>query len=159
DVEVAEVAPDLVCHASTSISHPDHHQNERRISVPHEITRPPSGPAVPRQSPPRSEAGPAVSCAITEAMPMTAGTTEEFKAIVIMANRVASGFNEGAHDTCIVTSYALAAALTDLGYADARPVRVEAASVPDDCKLHAVNLGGSLGSPRRRARDGYWCGH
>jgi hypothetical protein len=37
----------------------------------------------------------------TEAMPMTAGTTEEFKAIVIMANRVACGFNEGALDTFV----------------------------------------------------------
>jgi hypothetical protein len=90
---------------------------------------------------------------------MTTDGTEKFKAIVITANRVASGFLERARDTCIVTSYALAAALTDLGYADARPVRVEAASFPDDSKLDAVNLGGSLGSPRRRAQDGYWCGH
>jgi hypothetical protein len=90
---------------------------------------------------------------------MTTDGIEKFEAIVITANCVASGFLGRALDTCIVTSYALAAALTDLGYADARPVRVEAASFPDDCKLHAVNLGGSLGSPRRRARDGYWCGH
>src|SRR5215831_4064375 len=82
----------------------------------------------------------------------TAGTTEKFKAIVITANRVAREFNDGDLDTCVLTSYALAAALTDLGYANARPVRVEAASFPDDCKLQAVNLGGSLGSPRRRAR-------
>ena len=45
---------------------------------------------------------------------------EKFKNIVIMANRVAREFN-GALDTCVLTSYALAAALTDLGYADARP--------------------------------------
>jgi hypothetical protein len=32
----------------------------------------------------------------TDAMPMTAGTTEEFKAIVMMANRVAREFNDGA---------------------------------------------------------------
>jgi hypothetical protein len=44
---------------------------------------------------------------------MTTDGTEKFKAIVITANRVASGFNERALDTCIVTSYALAAALTD----------------------------------------------
>jgi hypothetical protein len=96
-----------------------------------------------------------------EAMPMTAGTIEEFKAIVMMANRVAGGFNEGALDTCVLTSYALAAALTDLGYADARPVRVEAASFPGDPKLYGAILGspGSPGSFRRRARDGYWCGH
>jgi hypothetical protein len=99
---------------------------------------------------------PAVSGAITEAMPMSAGTTEEFKAIVIMANRVAREFNDGALNTCILTSYALAAALTDLGYADARPVRVEAASYPDDHKLYAAILGGH---PRRRAGEGYWCGH
>jgi hypothetical protein len=102
---------------------------------------------------------PAVSGATTEAMPMTTDGIEKFEAMVITANLVASGFLGPALDTCIVTSYALAAALTDLGYADARPVRVEAASFPEDCKLHAVNLGGSLGSPRRRARDGYWCGH
>jgi hypothetical protein len=87
---------------------------------------------------------------------MTASTIEELKAIVMLANRVAWGFNEGALDTCIETSYALAAALTDLGYADARPVRVEAASLPDDRKLDASNLGGP---PRVRAPKGYWCGH
>jgi hypothetical protein len=85
-----------------------------------------------------------------------AGTTEEFKAIVITANRVAREFNDGDLDTCVLTSYALAAALTDLGYANARPVRVEAASFPDDRKLHAVSLGRSSG---RRAPKGYWCGH
>jgi hypothetical protein len=85
-----------------------------------------------------------------------AGTTEEFKAIVITANRVASEFNDGDLDTCILTSYALASALTDLGYANARPVRVEAASFPDDHKLHAVSLGRSSG---RRMPKGYWCGH
>ena len=46
-------------------------------------------------------------------------TAEKLKAIVIMANRVAREFNDGAVDTCVLTSYALAAALTDLGYADA----------------------------------------
>jgi hypothetical protein len=86
-----------------------------------------------------------------------AGTTEEFKAIVITANRVAREFNDGALDTCVLTSYALASALTDLGYADARPVRVEAASFPDDRKLHGAILG-SRGSGRR-AREGYWKGH
>jgi len=87
---------------------------------------------------------------------MTTDETEKFKNIVIMANRVAREFNDGAVDTCVLTSYALAAALTDLGYADARPVRVEAASFPDDRELHAA----ILGSPGpRRARDGYWCGH
>ena len=93
---------------------------------------------------------------------MTTDGTEKFKAIVITANRVASGFLERARDTCIVTSYALAAALTDLGYADARPVRVEAGSFPDDDKLYGAVLGRlhhEPGSPRRRARDGYWCGH
>jgi hypothetical protein len=87
---------------------------------------------------------------------MTAGTTEEFKAIVMMANRVAREFNDGDLNTCILTSYALAAALTDLGYANARPVRVEAASFPDDRELHGVILG-RQGS--RRAKDGYWWGH
>jgi hypothetical protein len=103
---------------------------------------------------------PAVSGATTEAMPMTAGTIEKFKAMVMLANRVAWGFNEGDLDTCMLTSYALAAALTDLGYADARPVRVEAASFPDDRNLRGASLG-FLGLPgfRRRARDGYWCGH
>ena len=87
---------------------------------------------------------------------MTTDGTEKLKAIVTLANRVAWGFHEGALNTCIQTSYALAAALTDLGYADARPVRVEAASFPDDRELHAA----ILGSPGpRRARDGYWCGH
>jgi hypothetical protein len=86
-----------------------------------------------------------------------AGTTEEFKAIVITANRVAREFNDGDLDTCVLSSYALAAALTDLGYANARPVRVEAASFPDDRKLHGVILG-SRGSGRR-AREGYWKGH
>ena len=38
---------------------------------------------------------------------MSAGTTEEFKAIVIMANRVAREFNDGALDTCVLSSYAL----------------------------------------------------
>jgi hypothetical protein len=38
--------------------------------------------------------------------------TEEFKAIVIMANRVAREFNGGAVDTCVLSSYALAAVLT-----------------------------------------------
>jgi hypothetical protein len=87
---------------------------------------------------------------------MIVTTTEEFEAIVMLANRVAWGVNEGALDTCIVTSYALAAALTDLGYADARPVRVEAASFPDDHKLDGRILGSSF---RRPARTGYWCGH
>jgi hypothetical protein len=103
---------------------------------------------------------PAVSEAMTDAT--TASTTEKFKAIVMLANRVAWGFTGGYLDTCILTSYALAAALTDLGYADARPVRVEAASLPDDRKLNSVTLGyaGSyLGAERPRARDGYWCGH
>jgi hypothetical protein len=99
---------------------------------------------------------PAVSGAITDAMPMTAGTIEEFKAVVMMANRVAREFNNGAADTCVLSLYALAAALTDLGYADARPVRVEAATYPDDPKLGASILGGP---PRRRAPKGYWCGH
>jgi len=87
---------------------------------------------------------------------MTTDETEKFKAIVMLANRVAWGFHAGALNTCIQTSYALAAALTDLGYADARPVRVEAASYPDDRKLGASYLGGP---PRRRAPKGYWCGH
>jgi hypothetical protein len=82
------------------------------------------------------------SAAITEAMPVTTDATEKFKAIVMLANGVARD--------------ALAAALTDLGYADARPVRVEAASFPDDDKLHAAILGRPSG---RRARDGYWWGH
>ena len=93
---------------------------------------------------------------------MTASTTEKFKAIVMLANRVAWGFNEGALNTCIESSYALAGALTDLGYADARPVRVEAGSFPDDHKLYGTVLGrldSSPGSGRRCARDGYWCGH
>jgi hypothetical protein len=98
---------------------------------------------------------------MTEAMPMTTDATEKFKAIVMLANRVACGFNEGDLDTCILTSYALAAALTDLGYADARPVRVEAASFPDDWKLPGVVLG-HLGSPgsgrRRRVGDDIWWG-
>jgi hypothetical protein len=86
----------------------------------------------------------------------TASTTEKFKAIVMLANRVAWGFTGGYLDTCILTSYALAAALTDLGYA-----RVEAGSFPDDKKLRGVVLGspGEPGSPRRRARTGYWSGH
>jgi hypothetical protein len=109
----------------------------------------------PRQSPPRSEVGSPVSGAITEAMPI-AGTTEKLKAIVMTANRVAREFNDGDLDTCVLTSYALAAALTELGYADARPVRVEAASFPDDCNLYGAILG-RLGP--RRARDGYWWGH
>jgi hypothetical protein len=102
------------------------------------------------------------SATITEAMPVTANTIEELKAIVMLANRVACGFNEGDLDTCILTSYALAAALTDLGYADARPVRVEAGSFPDDDKLYGAVLGRlhhDPGSLRRHARDGYWCGH
>jgi hypothetical protein len=73
-------------------------------------------------------------------MPMTVAATEQLKAIVIMANRVAREFNDGALDTCIQRSYALAAALTDLGYADARPVRVEAASFPDDREIQHVIL-------------------
>ena len=44
---------------------------------------------------------------------MTAATIEELKAIVMLANRVAWSFNEGVLNTCILTSYALAAALTD----------------------------------------------
>jgi hypothetical protein len=88
---------------------------------------------------------------------MTASTTEEFKAIVIMANRVAREFYDGALDTCVLSSYALAAALTDLGYADARPVRVEAASYPDDRNIHFVKLGWPGLGPR--APDGYWKGH
>ena len=90
---------------------------------------------------------------------MTAATIEELKAIVMLANRVAWGFNEGDLDTCILTSYALAAALTDLGYVDARPVRVEVASLPDDRELGGVLLGYPVFSRERRARDGYWCGH
>jgi hypothetical protein len=86
---------------------------------------------------------------------MTTDETEKFKAIVIMANRVAREFN-GALDTCVLTSYALAAALTDLGYADARPVRVEAGSFPDEHKLHGAILGGP---PCGRTPKGYWCGH
>jgi hypothetical protein len=95
--------------------------------------------------------------AITDSIATTADTTEKFNAIAILANRVARGFNDGDLGTCVLTSYALAAALTDLGYDDARPVRVEAGSFPDDRKLHGVVLGGS--PPRRRARDGYWWGH
>ena len=87
----------------------------------------------------------------------TAGTTEKFKAIVITANRVAREFNDGDLDTCVLTSYALAAALTDLGYANARPVRVEAASFPDDPKLHGAILGWR--GSGRRAPKGYWKGH
>jgi hypothetical protein len=91
---------------------------------------------------------------------MTATTIEELKTIVMLANRVAWGFNEGALDTSILTSYALAAALTDFGYADARPVRVGVGSFPDDPKLYGAILGYSVpGWPRRRARDGYWRGH
>ena len=86
----------------------------------------------PLGSRPTFRSGAAVSGAITEAMPMTTDGIEKFKAIVMLANRVAWSFNEGVLNTCILTSYALAAALTDLGYADARPVRVEAASYPDD---------------------------
>jgi hypothetical protein len=81
---------------------------------------------------------------------------EEFKAIVFTANRVARTFNGGALDTCVLSSIALAAALTDLGHADARPVRVVAASFSDDPKLYAAILGEN---GRRRARDGYWWGH
>jgi hypothetical protein len=88
---------------------------------------------------------------------MTTDETEKFKAIVIMANRVAREFFGGELATCIQSSYALAAALTDLGYADARPVRVEAASFPDDRELQHVILG-SL-RPRPAAGDGYWWGH
>jgi hypothetical protein len=110
----------------------------------------------PCQSPPRSGAGSPVSGAITQPMPTTAGTAEKLKTIVMMANRVAREFNDGDLDTCVLTSYAVAAALTDLGYADARPVRVEAASFPDDRNLYGTILG-RPGS--RRARDGYWWGH
>ena len=60
-------------------------------------------------------------------------------------------------NTCIESSYALAGALTDLGYPDARPVRVEAASFPEDREIQHVILG-SL-HPRSRTRKGYWCGH
>ena len=93
---------------------------------------------------------------------MTTATLEELKAIVMLANHVACEFNEGYLDTCILTSYALAAALTDLGYADVRPVRVEAGSFPDDHKLYGVVLGRlhhEPGSPRVRASDGRWRGH
>ena len=88
---------------------------------------------------------------------MTTDETEKFKNIVIMANRVAREFNDGDLDTCVLTSYALAAALTDLGYANARPVRVEAASFPDDPKLHGAILGWR--GSGRRAPKGYWKGH
>jgi hypothetical protein len=131
---------------STFISpRPDHHRKEWRTSLPSE------GEAL------RNLHRPAVSGAITAAMPMTAATTEELKAIVITANRVAREFNGGELATCIGTSYALAAALTDLGYADARPVRVEAASFPDDRELQHVILGSLRPSPRA----GYfeWKGH
>jgi hypothetical protein len=83
-------------------------------------------------------------------------TAEKFKAIVIAANAATREFTGGAADTCVLSSYALAAALTDLGYTGARPVRVEASSTPDDRKLLSCFLG-NRGS--RRARDGYWCGH
>lgn len=83
----------------------------------------------------------AVSGATTEAMPTTATATEKLKAIVMMANHVAREFNEGALNTCIQTSYALAGVLTYLGYADARPVRVEATSYPDDREIEHVILG------------------
>jgi hypothetical protein len=101
------------------------------------------------------------SAATTEAMPTTASTIEELKAIVMLTNRLACSFNEGRLNTCILTSYALAASLADLGYADARPVRVEASSSPDDRKLYGVGLGcpHSPGFPRRRARDDHWQGH
>jgi hypothetical protein len=99
-----------------------------------------------------------VSGARTEAMSMTTDA-EKFKAIVMLANHVAWGFNEGALDTCILTAYALAAALSDLGYADARPARVEAASFPDDRELGGVLLGYPVFSRERRAIRGYWCVH
>jgi hypothetical protein len=76
-----------------------------------------------------------------ETMPTTAGTIEKLKAIVIMANRIARLFNYGVLNSCVLTSYALAAALTDLGYADARPVRVQATCWPDDRQLRGVRLG------------------
>jgi hypothetical protein len=92
---------------------------------------------------------------------MTTDETDKLKAIVTLANRVARGFNEGALDTCILTSYALAGTLTDLGYDDARPVRVEAASFPEDHKLRGRILGfsGRPGVSRDRAEDGCWSGH
>ena len=70
------------------------------------------------------------SAATTEAMPTTASTIEELKAIVMLTNRLACSFNEGRLNTCILTSYALAASLADLGYADARPVRVRPQAPP-----------------------------
>jgi hypothetical protein len=85
---------------------------------------------------------PAMSGQIMETMPTTAGTIEELKAIVTMANLVARVCNEGVLNSCVLTSYALAAALTDLGYADARPVRVQATCWPDDRQLRGVRLGG-----------------
>lgn len=106
-----------------------------------------------------------VSGQIMETMPTTAGTIQELKAIVMVANLVARMFNDGELSTCILTSYALAASLTDLGYADARPVRVEARSFPDDRELGGAGLGLlpdsylDFGGSRRRAQDRYWRGH
>ena len=91
-----------------------------------------------------------------ETMPTSAGTIQELKAIVMVANLIARMFNDGELSTCILTSYALAAALTDLGYADARPVRVQASCSTNDRQLTGVSLGapGScLGFGRARARD------
>ena len=90
---------------------------------------------------------------------MTTDAIEKFKAIVMLANRVAWGFNEGRLDTCILTSHALAAALNDLGYADARPARVETLNFPDDRELGGVVLGYPLVSREGRAIRGYWCVH
>jgi hypothetical protein len=81
-----------------------------------------------------------------------------FQKLVAIANRVAAEFN-GAHDTCVLTSFALHDALRRLGYSS-RLLRIEAAVFPDDHKLSGTILGGWREPGRRRAAPpGKWWGH
>jgi hypothetical protein len=65
---------------------------------------------------------------------------ERLQQLVEIANGVTLA-QFGASDSCILTSFPLAHCLRELGYADARPVRVEAAIHPVDRKLVGSILG------------------
>jgi hypothetical protein len=77
--------------------------------------------------------------------------------LVIATNRLAAEFNDGALDTCVLTSHALTHAARRLSH-NARPLRVETAVFPDDRKLIATILG-AVGRPSSKASSGKWHGH
>src|SRR5215471_13256164 len=76
-----------------------------------------------------------------------------------LTNHIALDYNEGRPDSCILTSYALAHVLRQLGH-DAHPIRVQARAFPDDRKLGGCKLGGLPNGYRgEKASPDAWGGH